>query len=115
MMARAIPESDLLELRARTLMPLCRGNMAVQQGQLDVFQRRSTRQQVEVLKDETDAAVAYGGKRISGKRRYFFTRERVLSARRRIEAAQQVHESRLARARRPHDSHEFAGADLRRD
>src|SRR5688572_25658348 len=112
MMARTLFEPDFLEAPQRAPAAVVRGDAAVKQRQLDVLDCGSPRQQVETLEHETDAAVAYRGERVPRQARDFLFGEGVLTARRRIEAAEQVHERGFAGARRAHDRDELAGLDV---
>jgi hypothetical protein len=84
----------------------------IDQGQFDIVQRRGARQQVEGLEHEADFLVADA--------RQFVVRhvadqvavDVVLPAGRRIQTADQVHQGRLARARRTHDGDILAALDL---
>ena len=86
----------------------------VQQRQLDVLQRRRARQQVELLEHEADPPVADARERVARQVRDVLAGEPVAARRRRVEAADQVHERRLARAGRPHDRDELALGDVDR-
>jgi hypothetical protein len=77
--------------------------------------RRHPRQQVEALKDEADGPVAQRRQCVAVELGDIATDQEIVAAGRRIEAAEQVHEGRLARTRRAHDGHELAGRDRQID
>ena len=67
--------------------------------------------QVERLEDEADFLVAHAGERVVGHLRDFLAVQPVLAGVRRVEAADDVHERRLARARRSHDGDVLVAGD----
>ena len=83
----------------RSIRPTAR----VDQRQLDVAQRRGARDQVEALEDEPDLAVADIGELVVVEVADVDAVEQVAAARRDVEAADDVHQRRLAAARRAHD------------
>ena len=83
MMVRAIGKADFREPRESTLPAFFLRGIAVKERQLDVLDGRGTREQIEVLEDESEAAVAYRRQRVAGKLGNLFAREEVLSAGRR--------------------------------
>ena len=102
----------------RPLAPLGRRHAAavrVEQRQLDVLERRGARQQVEALEHEPDLRVADARQLVVRQLRHVAAVQQIAAARRPIQAAEDVHERRLARARRPDDGHELAGGDVERD
>src|SRR5438132_13562163 len=100
----------------RTLAPLGRVNTArVEQRQLDVLEGGGARQQVKALEHEPDFRVADARQLARTELRHVLAVEKVLSARRPIEAAEQVHERGLAGARRTGERDELAGRDVERD
>ena len=80
---------------------------AEEQRHLDVFEGGELGQKVEVLKDETHATVSDVGQLIAVQTGHGFAAEPVVPVRRRVEAAQEIEESRLARARRADDRYEL--------
>ena len=96
---------------------LARGRLdpGVDQGQLHVLRRRAAREQVERLEDEPDLPVAYVGKLVVGQRADLDAVQPIRAAGRRVEAAQHVHQRRLARTAGAHDGHVLAAADLKVD
>jgi hypothetical protein len=56
---------------------------------------------MERLEDEADLAVADLGELVLGEPRHLLIAQEVLARGRRVEAAEQVHQRRLARSRRP--------------
>ena len=72
-------------------------------------------QQVELLEDEPDPPVADVGQLLLGHGAHVLAGQPEGARRRDVEAAEDVHEGRLARARRAHDGHVLAGVDGRSD
>ncbi len=87
----------------------------VEQRQLDVLERRGARQQVEALEHEADGLVADARQFVVRQRRDVAAVEQVTPGGRPIETAEDVHERRLAGARRSDDRDELAGGDVQRD
>src|SRR5690606_16310014 len=82
------------------------------EGQQDVLLGREHRQQVEGLEDETDALTTQERQRVVTEARERGLAEVHGPARRGVEAREQVHERRLARARRAHDRGEGARLEV---
>jgi len=87
----------------------------VEQRQLHVFDRGGARQQVESLEHEPDLAVANRRQLVVREVGDVTAVEQVASARRAVEAAEDVHERRLAGPGRPDDGDELAPADVEGD
>ena len=102
---------DLVERSLGALDTVSLGDAGIDQRQLDVVQRGRARQQVEGLEDETDLLVADARQLVVVHLADLFAVEEVGALRGRVEAANQVHQRRLARARRPHDGDVFAAVD----
>ena len=79
------------------------------------MERGRARQQVEGLEDEADLAVADRGQLVVVHLRDDLAAQHVAPLAGRVEAADQVHQGRLAGARRPHDRHVLAALDLEGD
>jgi len=93
MVIGAIPQTDRLESRKRTLAALGRlQTAAIKQRQLDVVECRGAGQQVETLEHEADLRVANVGKRILRHPRDVFSVEKILTRRRPVETPDDVHE-----------------------
>ena len=88
---------------------------AVEQRQLDVLLRRGARQQVEALEHEAEVAPAQPRALVARQRLDVRAVEQVLPGARRVQAAEDVHRGRLARAAGPHDGDELAGGDVEVD
>src|ERR1700676_1746231 len=88
---------------------------AVKKRQLDVFAGGSSRKQIEALKDKSDLAVANVGKLVAVEARNICSIKQITPSRRAVEATENIHESRLARAARAHERDEFALLDVQRD
>ena len=80
----------------------------VQQRQGDVIEQHCARQQIETLKHESDKSIAKPRELIAGELRGVVAVQQIASLRGRVEAAENVHEGRFARARRTHDRDELA-------
>ena len=99
---------------ARPLAPLAARHAGVDQRQLDVVQRVGAGQQVEGLEDEADLLVADAPPARWSSSSWTADAVEAVGARgRRVEAADQVHQRRLAAARRAHDRHVLAALDRR--
>jgi hypothetical protein len=86
-----------------------RGRLAaVEQRQLDVLLRRGARQQVEALEDEAEVAAAQQGALVAVERLHRHAAEQVGAGGGRVQAAEDVHRGRLARAAGAHDGDELA-------
>ena len=77
--------------------------------------RVSIGQQVEGLEDEADVAAAQLGQRLVAHRGDVLAADVDGALGRAVEAGEQVHQRRLAGARRAHDGGELAGGDVQRD
>ena len=107
----AVGEIDHLERGLDVLAPLLAVEPGQQQRQLDVLRRGQHRHQIVELEDEADIGGA--------KARELALRQPVdalpgdmdLAARRPVDAAEQIEQRRLARARRPHHGDEVAARD----
>ena len=84
----------------------------VDQRQFHIVQRGGARQQVERLENEADFLVADARQLVVGHRADQVAVDVVLALGRRIQAADQVHQRRLARAGRAHDGDILAALDL---
>src|SRR5438445_788912 len=114
MMGGAIGEPDCGQTVQRALTTRPRGKATVEQGQLDVLERRRPGQQVELLEHEPDLRVADSRQLVLREPADVDAVEQVVPRRRRVEAAEEIHERRFARSRRSHDGDELAGADGQR-
>src|SRR6266498_3911654 len=84
-------------------MPLRGSDAAVDQGQFHVVKRRSSSEQIEGLKNKPYFLIAYTRQLVVVHFRNILIVKPVLALARRIETADQIHQRRLARARRPDD------------
>ena len=95
-----ITEPDLLDQLGQPLrVRLAAGEL---ERQRDVLGRREHRQQVEELKDEPDVVTAQLGQLRVVERRDLDAGDRDLARRRPVQPGEDVHQRRLARARRAH-------------
>ena len=115
MVVLAIGEPDGGQPLAGAPAALARRQARVEQGQLDVFQRAGARQEIEHLEHEPDLRVPHAGQLVAPEAGDVTAVEPVAAGGRGVEAAEQVHERRLAGAGGPHDGDELAGIDRHRD
>jgi hypothetical protein len=104
-------QADELERGLRALAAFTGTHPGVQHRQLDVRPRRHARDQVERLEDEADRPVPHDRQRALRQRRDIDAVEQVRPLRRDVQAAEDVHHRRLARARGAHHGHELARLD----
>ena len=112
---KAVAKPDDLERlhgAAVALGPLHLRPTVVEQRQLDVVERRRPGQQVEALEHESDLLVAHDGELVLRHARDVLAVEEVFAAGGAVEAAEDVHQRRLAGSRRARDRHELAGLDV---
>jgi hypothetical protein len=105
-------EAHACEARLGARMAFGRLHPGIDHRQFDVLERARARQQVELLEHEADAAVADRRERIAGQALDRLARQTVGAAGGLIEAAEDVHQRALARARSAHDRDELAGVDV---
>src|SRR2546422_2369841 len=110
-----VPEPHALQRPRRLRATRLRPEPRVDERQLHVVQGGRAGEQVERLEDEADLLVADPGQLIVGQIGDLLPVEPVLAAGRRVEAADQVHERRLPRARRSHHRHVLIAPDLDAD
>src|SRR5258705_11967468 len=116
MVAKPVAEAYGLRRVGRALPPLRGGHLArVEQRELDVLDRGCAREQVEPLEHEADLRVAHVREVARRERRHVVPVQEVASGGRPIEAAEQMHERRLAGARRASERDELARRDIQRD
>ena len=117
-LARAVPhpiaEADLPKRREGARAAIM-SIAAVHEGQLDVLDGVEAREEVERLEDEADVLVADRGELVVGQLADVLARQLVRAGVGDVEAAEHVHQRRLARTRRAHDRDEFAGVDIEVD
>src|SRR5579864_1363855 len=87
----------------------------VDERHLDVVERAGPRYQVEVLKDETDLAIADLGQLVVAELRDVGPVEHVAPGGRHVQASDDVHERRLAGPAGAHDGDELAPLDVEVD
>ena len=108
-------EPDRVERFQRRAAPLGRRHAGVDHRQLDVLERRRSRQQVVALEHEAEPRLRRSASASSSSVGDVVAVEAVVARRRPVEKADDVHEGRLARARRSHDGDELAGLDRQVD
>jgi hypothetical protein len=87
----------------------------IEQRQGDIFLGRGARQEVEVLKDEADAAAADAGQGRLAQPSGVDPFEPVAALAGLVEAAENIHQGRFAGAGTAHDGDEFAALDRERN
>jgi hypothetical protein len=110
MMIGTLTKTDGAERLHGELVALRRLHLAatVEQWELDVVERRRSRQQVEALEHEPNLPVADLGKLILRHLGHILTVQDVLPRGRAIETPEDVHQRGLAGTRRPRDREKFA-------
>ena len=107
----SIQQIDLGERLIGALGAVLRRHAGVDERQLDVVERGRARQQVERLEDEPDLLVPDPRQLVVVHLAHLLVVQQVAALRRRVEAADEVHERRLARPGRAHDRDVFAALD----
>ena len=114
MVVGALAQADRVQHFHRPLVAL--GRLQRRVGRRAAAARRCrapwSRQQVEALEDEPDLLVADDGQLVLRHPRHVVAVEEVLAGRRLVEAPDDVHERRLAGARRAGHRHELARLDV---
>ena len=87
----------------------------VDQRQLDLFDRRRARQQIELWNTKPILRLRTAASWSSLSRADFLAVERVAAAGGQVQTAQDVHQRALARAARAHDRDQLAVVDLQAD
>jgi len=114
-MEHAVAEADVFEGVAGTFEARRLAQTGVNERKLDVVQRIGAWQQIERLENETNLAVADLGELVVDHVRDVLAVELVAAGRRRIEAAEHVHQGGLAAAGRSHDGDILVAMDLEGD
>src|SRR6185503_15540055 len=110
-----VAQPDPFERLCGARAPFLGAEAGVNEGQLHVVQRVGAGQEIERLKYEPDLLVADPRQVVVGEIAHLLRVQPVLAARGRVEAADQVHQRRLAGPRRAHDRHVLVLADLDAD
>src|SRR5205814_7819628 len=108
---RLFGNPDPLEELRGPAPPLLARDPRVEHRKLDVAQDRRLRKEVVELKHEPDLLIPDPGELRAREAVHALSVERVRAARRRVEAAQDRHARRFARARRPDEREELAALD----
>jgi len=111
----AVAHADDLEGLPGLASPLPQREAAVDERQFHVLLGRRPGEEVEGLEDEADLAVPDGGEFVAGEGRDVTAFDEVGARGRPVEAADDVHEGRLAGAGRAHDAEELTRADAQID
>src|ERR1019366_4330149 len=106
-------ETDAVQCVHRSLAPLRArpAEVAVDERQLDVLNGGGSRKKVEALKDEADLGVADDGALVAVELGDIDTVEQVRPCGWPVQAAEDVHQRRLAGSRWTHDRQELATVD----
>ena len=99
----------------RTLVSLRSFYSRIEHRQFDILQSRSSRQQVESLKHKANLLAANVSPLIFRHFRNVLAIKNVMTARRLVQTADDVHGRGLTRTRRSHDGDEFTFPDRQRD
>src|SRR6266540_5572102 len=111
----AVGQINCCECLFGHLMPLSGSDAAVNQGQFHVVKRRSSSEQIEGLKNKPYFLIAYTRQLVVVHFRNILIVKPVLALARRIETADQIHQRRLARARRPDDRNVLTPGNIKGD
>src|SRR5579864_3618801 len=95
----------------RALLALTSRHSRVQSRQLGILQRGGTGRQIEALKHKSDLLIANECQSLFVVLGYVKIFEKITARTRAVEAAQDIHERRLAAAARSHDGQELAVTD----
>ena len=87
----------------------------VKQGKFHVFECREAADEVEALENKADFPVADAREALFAETGNVFPREKIGTGRRRVEAADDVHQRRFAGAGAPNDGEKFPALNLKRD
>src|SRR5690349_5156503 len=103
MILLASAETDCRQRFKRALVARGCVDPEIKHRQLDIFESRSAREQVEALERETDLLTTNVGAFVLRHLRNIFAVEDVRATRRTIETAENIHRRRFARSGRSHD------------
>ena len=106
---QAVAETHALQCLGGAAPSFGAAHTGIDQWCLDVFQCTGARQQVEVLEHEADLAVAQFGELVGVQLSDIAPLQDVAAAVGYVQAAEDVHQGRLAGTRWPHDRDELAG------
>src|SRR5207248_6260188 len=107
----SIAKLHALERFRGALLSLVRTDARIHERKLDVVQRSGSRKQIERLKDEPDFAISHPRELVFVLVGNQLASKPVLPGARGIEAADQIHQRRLARAGRTHDRDVLVATD----
>ena len=108
---KTVGKPDFFQQGDRALPALARGNAAVDQGDLDVLESGKARQEIEGLEHEADLLVPDARQFVVVHAADQAPVDVVASLCRGVETADQVHQGRLAGARRTHDGDVLVALD----
>jgi hypothetical protein len=116
--ALALPQAEKVQRRARPLDAhgaALRPRRGVIERQADILDGAGAGQEIEALENKAEPFAADAGEVRFAQRRDIDALQEIMAAGRQVEAAENIHERRLARARRAHDGDELAGLDGQAD
>ena len=94
---------------------ICQALRAIKQRQLDVLPRRCARQEIKILEDEAEFAIANIGEPITIKVRNIGAIQNVMTRGRSIETTEKIHQRGFPGTARAHQRHKFAALNLKRN
>ena len=107
-MVLPVQQAYAVERGPRQLAALGGAHAAVEERKLHVLKRRRSGEKIEALKDEAEVLAPQERTLVARQALDVHSAEEIRARRRAVERADDVHGRRLARARRAHDSDEFA-------
>ena len=113
--SQAPAHAQRLQQRLRPNRPARARQAGIARRKLDVLPRRRRAEQVVGLEHEAERIAAQGGEFVRAERAHGASGEQILAASGPVEAAENVHQRRLAGARRSHDADELARGDAQRN
>jgi len=108
-------QTDLTQTFQCLVSPRPGWHAAIQQGQCHVIKGAGAGQQIEMLEDKADLAIAHSRQFVAREPGYLLVAQPVVAGCGAVEAAEQVHESGLARSRGTHYRDELPGGNLDRN
>src|SRR5262249_723853 len=109
-----VAQSDEAQYLLGSGLPFRSGHPGIEEGNADVFDSRHAREQVELLKDESNLSIADTSHLVLPQGVDTVPSDRVASGTRAVQTADDIHERRLAGAGCTHDGHILALKNLQR-
>ncbi len=113
--AQALAKAQPAQQLSRFLAPFFQIKTGIDCRYLDILRRRQAGEQIVALEDEAEGLAPQGGKLIGVQRADILATHLIGSASRPVEAAENVHQGRLARPGLADNRDELAGMHLNRD